>query len=121
MKAEIKSFTHAINGIVYAISSEKHMRFHLFAAVIVFASGLFFDITFTEWCLLILSIGAVITAELINTALEQLVNLVSPQQNPIAGRVKDVAAGAVLIISIAAAIVGLMVFLPKVMLLISQY
>ena len=96
------------------------MRFHLFAAVVVIVAGLFFDISITEWCMLILSMGAVITAELINTAFEQLVNLVSPQQHTIAGRVKDVAAGAVLIISIAAAIVGLMVFLPKMMLLITQ-
>ena len=120
MKSEIKSFSHAINGIVYAISSEKHLRFHLFAAVLVIAAGLFFAITITEWCILILSIGAVITAELINTALEQLVNLVSPQQNIIAGRVKDVAAGAVLIISIVAAIIGLMVFIPKIFSFINQ-
>ena len=120
MKSEIKSFSHAINGIKYAISCEKHLRFHLFAAVLVIAAGWFFTISFTEWCLVILSMGAVITAELINTALEQLVNLVSPQQHPIAGRVKDVAAGAVLVISMVAAIVGLMVFIPKVMLFINQ-
>jgi diacylglycerol kinase len=115
MKSEIKSFAHACNGILYAIGSEKHMRFHLFATILVVVSGWFFNISFTEWCMVTLSIGGVITAELFNTAFEQLVNLVSPQHNLTAGRVKDVAAGAVLIFSIAALIIGLIVFVPKIL------
>lgn len=115
MKSEIKSFTYAWNGILYAIRSEKHMRFHLLATILVVIAGWFFNINTTEWCLIILCIGGVCMAELFNTAFEQLVNLVSPQHNLIAGRVKDVAAGAVLIFSIAALIIGLVVFVPKIL------
>jgi diacylglycerol kinase (ATP) len=114
MNSEIKSFTDALNGIVYAIRSEKHMKFHLLATIIVVVAGWFFDISFTEWCIITLSVGGVITAEIFNTAFEQLVNLVSPEYNVIAGRVKDLAAGAVLIFSAAALVVGLIVFVPKI-------
>lgn len=114
MSSEIKSFADALNGITYAIRSEKHMKFHLLATMFVVLAGWFFDITFTEWCAVILCIGGVITAEIFNTAIEQLVNLVSPQHHVIAGRVKDLAAGAVLVFSIAALVVGLIVFVPKV-------
>ncbi len=118
MSSEIKSFADALNGIVYAIRSEKHMKFHLLATILVVVAGWFFNISFTEWCVVTLSIGGVITAEIFNTAIEQLVNLVSPQHNVIAGRVKDLAAGAVLVFSIAALVVGLIVFVPKVIALI---
>ena len=114
MKSEMKSFTYAWNGILYAIRSEKHMRFHLLAAFLVTVAGWFFSINTTEWCLIISSIGAVIAAEIFNTALEQLVNLVSPQQHVIAGKVKDLAAGAVLVISIAALLIGIIIFVPKI-------
>lgn len=115
MSSEIKSFADALNGITYAIRSEKHMKFHLFTTILVVVAGWFFDITLAEWCMVILSIGGVITAEIFNTAFEQLVNLVSPQHNIIAGRVKDLAAGAVLVFSIAALVVGLIVFVPKIL------
>lgn len=114
MNSEIKSFADALNGITYAIRSEKHMKFHLLATIIVVVAGWFFKISFMEWCLVTLSIGGVITAEIFNTAIEQLVNLVSPQHHVIAGRVKDLAAGAVLVFSISALVVGLIVFVPKV-------
>lgn len=114
MNSEIKSFADALNGILYAIRSEKHMKFHLLATILVVAAGWFFDISFTEWCAIILCIGGVITAEVFNTAFEQLVNLVSPQYNVVAGRVKDLAAGAVLVFSISALVVGLIVFVPKI-------
>jgi diacylglycerol kinase (ATP) len=115
MKSEMKSFTHAWNGILYAIRSEKHMRFHLLAALLVTVAGWFFNINSTEWCILFSSIGIVIAAEIFNTAFEQLVNLVSPQQHVIAGRVKDLAAGAVLVVSIAALLIGLIIFIPKIL------
>jgi diacylglycerol kinase (ATP) len=115
MKSEMKSFTYACNGILYAIRSEKHIRFHLLAAFLVTVAGWFFSINTTEWCLIITTIGAVIAAEIFNTAFEQLVNLVSPQQHVIAGRVKDLAAGAVLVVSIAALLIGLIIFIPKML------
>ncbi len=65
-----------------------------------------------EWVAIILCIGMVLATELINTAIERLVDLISPDRNPIAGQIKDIAAGAVLICAIAAAIVGLIIFIP---------
>jgi len=72
----------------------------------------FFGITRTEWIVIILCIGVVIAAELFNTAIERLVDLVSPERHPIAGQVKDIAAGAVLVCAVAAAIIGIIIFLP---------
>ena len=75
-------------------------------------AGIFFGITKAEWLAVIICIGMVITAELFNSAIERLVDMVSPQWQSIAGEVKDIAAGAVLVTAIAAAIVGLIVFVP---------
>ena len=69
-------------------------------------------ITRTEWIMVVMCIGTVIAAELFNTAIEKLVDLVSPERHPVAGRVKDIAAGAVLICAVAAAIIGLIIFIP---------
>ena len=75
-------------------------------------AGIFFGITKAEWLAVIICIGMVITAEPFNSAIERLVDMVSPQWQSIAGEVKDIAAGAVLVTAIAAAIVGLIVFVP---------
>lgn len=88
------------------------MRIHILSAVAVVIAGFAFHITRTEWCLLVGSMGLVITAEIINTAIENLTNLVSPEINPLAGKAKDLAAGAVLIAAITAAVIGSIVFLP---------
>ena len=77
--------------------------------------GFYFGITPTEWCIVVICFGVVLAAEGFNTAIERLVDLVSPGFHPIAGDVKDVAAGAVLICAIAAAIVGSIIFLPYLM------
>lgn len=74
--------------------------------------GFHFQITSTEWCIVLICFGLVLAAEAFNTAIERLVNLVSPDYHPIAGDVKDVAAGAVLICAIFAAIIGCIIFLP---------
>ena len=96
------------------IKSQQNAWIHLFIASFVIFAGLFFCISVTEWCFLIFAIGFVLSAEAFNTAIEELTNLVSPKQNPKAGTVKDVAAGAVLITAITAAIIGIIIFLPKV-------
>jgi diacylglycerol kinase (ATP) len=77
--------------------------------------GIHFGITSTEWCIVILCFGIVLAAEGFNTAIERLVDLVSPDYHPIAGAVKDIAAGAVLLCAIASAIVGTIIFLPYLM------
>lgn len=90
------------------------MWIHLAAAILVVIAGFFFGIERGEWIAIIGCIGAVMAAEAFNTAIERLVNLVSPQWHPIAGEVKDIAAGAVLICAIAAAIIGLIIFIPYI-------
>lgn len=108
----IKSFDYAFRGIVSFIRKEPNAWIHCTAVIVVVASGIHFNITLTEWSLCILCFGLVLMAESFNTAIERLVDLVSPEFHPIAGDVKDVAAGAVLLSAIAAAIVGCIIFIP---------
>ena len=109
MKSFFKSFYYAFNGILTALT-QVNLRVHLTAAVVAVAAGFYFDITTGEWLMVILAIGFVISMELMNTAMEHLVNLVSPQHQPLAGKVKDIAAGAVLVASAAAGVIGVMIF-----------
>ena len=111
-KKQLKSFTFAWKGILTCAGHEQNITFHLLVAILVIAAGLLFNITHVEWMVVMLCIGTVITAELFNSAIERLVDLVSPEWNKIAGEVKDLAAGAVLVTAITAAIIGLIVFLP---------
>lgn len=108
-----KSFYFALKGIFILFKEETNARIHLFVATIVIISGWMLNISISEWCLVTLCITLVIMAEAFNTAIENLTDLVSPDIHPLAGKTKDLAAGAVLIISIGAAVVGLIIFLPK--------
>ena len=112
LKKRIKSFGYAFKGIASLIRKEHNAWIHCTAIVLVTIAGFHFGITPTEWCIVVLCFGLVLAAEGFNTAIERLVDLVSPDFHPIAGDVKDVAAGAVLICAIAAAIVGMIVFIP---------
>lgn len=114
LKKQLKSFTFAWKGILTCAGHEQNITFHLLTAIIVVAAGFCFGISRTEWMVVMLCIGTVIAAELFNSAIERLVDMVSPEWQKIAGEVKDIAAGAVLITAIAAAIVGMIVFLPYV-------
>lgn len=114
MHKRIKSFKHAIDGLMYAFCKETHMKIHLIAAILVVCLGFCLQIGATEWLIILLAIGLVIVTELINTAIERLADVVSKEIHPQIKIVKDVAAGAVLFSSIIAAIIGLLVFLPKV-------
>lgn len=111
-KKQLRSFGYAWKGIRSCIGKEQNLSFHLLATPTVVAAGLLAGITRTEWMVVILCIGLVIAAELFNSAIEQLVDLVSPQRHPLAGRVKDIAAGAVLVCAATAAIIGLIIFIP---------
>ena len=113
LKREVKSFGYAIKGIAGAFRTEKHLQFHLLAAIAVTALGFWVKLNATEWCIIIICIAMVFVAELFNTAIEKLVDLVSPEYNRTAGLVKDVAAGAVLVASVASAIVGLIIIANK--------
>ena len=114
LEKRIKSFGYAFKGIASLIKKEHNAWIHCLAIVVVTLTGLYFGITKTEWCIVILCFGLVLAAEGFNTAIERLVDLVSPDYHPIAGDVNDVAAGAVRICAIAAAIVGMIVFIPYI-------
>jgi diacylglycerol kinase (ATP) len=111
-KKQLRSFGYAWQGILSCVGKEQNLSFHLIATVIVIIAGFVLGITHTEWTVIILCIGIVIAAELFNTAIEKLVDLVSPERHPIAGQVKDITAGAVLVCAVAAAIIGLIIFIP---------
>ena len=112
LKKQLRSFGYAWKGIRCCIGKEQNLSFHLIAATIVVIAGIALDITRTEWTIIILCIGVVIAAELFNTAIEKFVDLISPERHPVAGAIKDIAAGAVLVCAIAAAIIGLILFIP---------
>ena len=90
------------------------MQIHLVVAVLVVLAGWFFNITTTEWMLCLLCFGLVFGAEMVNTSIENIVDLVSTKKHELAGRAKDMAAGAVLISALFAAGVGLIIFIPKI-------
>lgn len=115
MNKRIQSFAYAWKGIKSFVGKEPNARIHCMAIVLVTAAGFFFGIARTEWFILILCFGIVLAAEGFNTAIERLVNLVSPERHPVAGDVKDIAAGAVLICAVAAAIVGIIIFMPYIL------
>lgn len=112
LKKQLRSFGYAWKGIQSCVGKEQNLSFHLIAAMAVIIVGIVLGITRTEWIMVVMCIGTVIAAELFNTAIEKLVDLVSPERHPVAGQVKDIAAGAVLICAVAAAIIGLIIFIP---------
>ena len=112
LKKQLRSFRYAWQGIRQCVGREQNLSFHLIVTVAVVALGFGLGITRGEWVVVCLCIGLVISAELFNTAIERLVDLVSPQRHPLAGQVKDIAAGAVLVCALAAIAVGLIIFVP---------
>lgn len=109
----LSSFIFAWQGIVHAMQREKNFRIHVLAAVIVLVVGSITKLSYTEWILIILCIGGVISLELINSALERVVDLASPTIHELAKQAKDLSAAAVLVFALASAIIGILIFLPK--------
>jgi len=111
----LDSFKHAIAGIFSAILHERNMQIHLVISFIVIVLGIFFRVTTIEWILISFAIGGVITLELLNTAIERAVDLVTQEHHPLAKQAKDMAAGAVFIYALLSVTVGLIIFLPKLL------
>lgn len=110
-----KGFQHAGEGIAYAFCTQRNFRIHLLATGGVVAVGLWLGLPPVEWAILALTIGAVLVAEVINTAIEVLVDLTSPEYHLLAKHAKDTAAGAVLLIAMAAVVVGLLILGPPLL------
>lgn len=115
----VRSITFALRGVGCMLASQQNAWIHAAATVAVVAVGLLVGLTSSEWCWIVLAIVSVWTAEALNTALEFLTDLASPQFHPLAGKAKDVAAGAVLISAIGAVVIGALVFSPKVVALLA--
>jgi diacylglycerol kinase len=114
MRRFFKGFRYALNGMASALR-QPNLRIQLATAILAVAAGWYFDITAGEWLAVVIAIALVISMELMNTALEHLVDLISPEHHPKAGKVKDIAAGAVLAAAIAAVVIGVIVFWKYVM------
>lgn len=115
MKKLIKSFKYAFEGILIGIKEEQNMKIHITIMILVIIFGIMLKINTTEWIICILLFGLVISMELMNTAIENTVNLITKEKNQQAKIAKDVAAGAVLVSAIVSAIIGLMIFVPKIL------
>ncbi len=112
------SFTYAIKGLKYAYRNEQNLAFDIGMSILVVIAGFLFKVSISEWALLALTIGIVLSLELINTAIEAVVDLVTEDYHPLAKVAKDTSAAAVFICAIASVIVGLIIFLPKIINLI---
>ncbi|MEO8886228.1 MAG: diacylglycerol kinase family protein [Mucilaginibacter sp.] len=120
MKKFIRGFGYAFKGIGYAAKTQLNFRVHLVATLLAVFLGFALHISVNEWQWIILCVALVLTAELFNTAIEFLTDLVSPEYNKLAGHVKDISAGAVLITAFFALATGIIIFLPKLQLLIQH-
>lgn len=116
-----KSFGYAFQGIFTCIRNERNMKIHIAVTVLVVIAGCILGLSVTEWCICLSLFGLVMALELVNTAVEAVVDLVTTERHPLAKIAKDTAAGAVLIAAIMAAIAGLLIFVPKGLLFLKQF
>lgn len=118
LKRLFKSFGYAFKGIITVYKTEQNIMIHTIAAILVIALGIYLKVSTFEACLLVIVIGLVIAFEIINTAIEYTIDMTMPNIHPVAKMAKDAASGAVLIMAITSIIVGLIIFLPRIIYLI---
>lgn len=114
LNKRFKSFRYAFNGLKILILEEHNSRIHLVAAMVVVLAGFFFKISALEWTAIVFAIGLVIVLEIINSAIENISDFVSPGQDDKIKKIKDLSAAGVLVGAITAAIIGMIVFVPKI-------
>lgn len=112
-KRLINSFKYASEGIKQSYKGEQNLKIHTFIAILVIVFGFFLKISYFEWLVCLLLIGLVLMTEFFNTAIEYVVDLASPRIHPLAKAAKDTASAGVLIMAIISAIIGLLIFVPK--------
>ena len=113
-KKIVNSFKYAIQGILSSFKTERNMKIHIFVMILVITAGILLKINRYEWIICVLCFAMVIGGELLNTAIETVVDIAMPYKNEKAKNAKDVSAGAVLVFAIGAAICGLIIFVPKI-------
>lgn len=114
-----ESVGHALDGIEYTTVHERNFRIELLFAILVSIASFIFQVSIAEWVVLVLTIGLVLALELLNTAIERTVDLVTKDYLELAKHAKDAAAGAVFVMSIFSVVIGVSIFLPKLLALIS--
>lgn len=119
LRKRLRSFGYAFHGIFLLVSQEANAWIHCFAAVCVIAAGFFFGISTMEWVAVVFAIGMVLAAEAVNSAVEALADRVTEDYDEAIKRTKDLASGAVLILAMAAAVIGCIIFIPKIILWLS--
>ncbi len=112
IKKLIRSFGYALEGISQALK-EQNVKIHVTCVVLVVIAGLITGLSVMEWAVITLVMAVMVMAEMLNTAIERVVDLASPDIHPLAKQAKDIAAGAVLVFAVASVIIGLLIFLPK--------
>ena len=117
--ARIRSFGYAINGIFTVFKTQHNAWIHLVATLVVIMLGAWFGLTNIEWCLIGIAITLVLIAEMFNTAIEMIMDKISPERSEETGKIKDIAAGAVLVAASVAVVIGALVFVPKIWRIIS--
>jgi diacylglycerol kinase len=115
------SFKHALRGVKLVFVSEQSFRVQVLAAIFVIALGFVFGVTKNEWIVLLILIGAVTSLELLNSILERIVDTFKPRIHPAVKDIKDAMAGTVLIVSFIAAVIGITIFLPHVLVFIGEF
>ena len=120
MKRFLKSVGYALVGIKDAFAKGGNIRIHVCIATLTIVLGLLLNISMNEWCIIFICVGVVISAEIMNTAIEEFVDKISLEITESSRRIKDLAAGGVLVLAIASALVGCVIFVPKIMNLLSN-
>lgn len=115
MKKIRNSFKYAIEGIWTSFKTERNMKIHIFIMILAIIAGIILKINKSEWIICIILFVIVIGSELFNTSIETIVDMVMPEKNEKAKIAKDVSAGAVLVVAIGAAIIGLVIFVPRIL------
>jgi undecaprenol kinase len=112
-KGVLHSFHFALQGLTHTIANERNMRIHVVISIVVVICGFLVRLTALEWLFILFAIGGVFTLELLNTALERIVDLVTEDFHPLAKQAKDIAAAAVFVYAILSIIAGMIIFVPK--------
>lgn len=113
-KKLINSFKYAMQGVITSFRKERNMKIHFFIMIAVIVLGFLLEISNLEWIICIILFGVVIAGEMFNTAIETTVDIAMPYKNPKAKIAKDISAGGVLILAIISAVIGCMIFIPKI-------
>ena len=120
-KRLVNSFKYAIEGLITAYKEEQNLRVHTIVAILVIVSSIFLKLSVVEFSICLILIGLVLMAEFFNTAIENMVDMITLENNIHAKKAKDVSAAGVLIFALFSAIIGFVIFLPKIIALINRF